>query len=126
VRLHEDMPEFTFQRIFGEYSHDNDTYTERAVTIIVSDENGNIIQEIDGITQGVFRHLSVSPVFRLYRLELEFADYNFDGYLDMRLPVYEGAPQYHYWLWNNEINQFIYNECLLTGEEEIWFETWWE
>ena len=116
MRIHEDMPEFTFHRIVGDFVPDSwyELYeiphpNARDITIIIEDEEGNIIQSISGLTESN------------YGIDgggMEFADYNFDGYLDMRLMRWscggESLRQIDYiWLWDTEEFQFVLNKPLM-------------
>jgi hypothetical protein len=116
MRIHEDMPEFTFHRIVSDCTTDM-RYLERHweftifskhVTIVIEDEYGNIIQNISGLTQDD----------KFICNEIHFEDFNFDGYLDMRLlrwhetAVNLSAYEY-FWLWDTEKTQFVLNEQLM-------------
>ena len=110
-KIHESMPEFTFTRIIGDYldyhiSYEPDSIA-REMTIVIEDDKGNIIQVIPGLSQA-----------RLFiNSDITFDDFNFDGYLDMRLMRWqEGAAALraieYFWLWNTEKLQFVPNEQL--------------
>ena len=47
---------------------------------------------------------------------LHFGDYNFDGYLDIALNIRQGGNRdrgdFYYWLWDNSLEQFVFNEQL--------------
>jgi len=116
MRIHEDMPEFTFHLIVGELVpeylwHEHVIPNPREVSIIIEDESGNIVQEIF--------NLIVTDVWSGgWTIEIEFEDFNFDGYLDMRLFRYRhdvGAlfAEEYFWLWDVEQSQFILNEQLM-------------
>jgi len=110
MRIHENMPEFTFHRIVGDYA-EHPWYEipfPREVTIIIEDEDGNLIQEITGLTQSGMR----------LENKITFDDYNFDGYLDMHLRRWQdgagGLLAYpYYWLWNPKVSQFVLHEQLI-------------
>jgi hypothetical protein len=118
-RVHVDMPEFTFYRIVGDHLSGESDYEfagiERYATIIIKDENGNLIQKIDGIAQG--GHSSWSLAVDDDTFGIRFADFNFDGYLDMWVhtainPGSAGGAWARYWLWNAETGQFEENAQL--------------
>ena len=113
LRIHEDLPEFTFTRIVS-----NDTTIEAAsgyfdlepirVDIKIEDGDGNIIQSISDISQNR----------TFIRENLTFDDYNFDGYLDMRLRRWQdGAGALladdYFWLWDKDSTQFVLNGQLM-------------
>ena len=120
IRIHPDMPEFTVTRIVGEYmsyetSEDGLFPEPRDVRIIISDENGVIIQEINNLTQS---NRSVSG-------GLSFDDYNFDGYLDMRLLRWQDSAggllaQEYFWLWDASSMQFVIHEQLTAIGHAAW------
>jgi hypothetical protein len=111
MRIHESLPEFTFHRIVGDFvleTRDVDIPQPREVTIIIEDEEGNIIQTISDLTEN---HYDID-------VGIEFADFNFDGYLDMRLVRWsdsgESLRQVDYiWLWDTDEFQFVLNEQLM-------------
>jgi len=116
VRIHENMPEFTFIRtIEGYVSPYNEHLAGQYVSITILDNYGNFVQEIDGITQGG----NASWMTADYDFfQLQFMDINFDGYLDMKLTraINHGTAggAWHYvWLWNSAINQFELNLQLM-------------
>jgi hypothetical protein len=118
-RVHADMPEFTFYRIVGDRLSGESDYEfagiERYATIIIKDENGNLIQEIDGIIQG--GHHRQNFAIHEDTFGIRFADFNFDGYLDMWVyhainPGTAGGSWAYYWLWNPETAQFEENAQL--------------
>jgi len=99
---------------------------ERYVTIIIRDENGEMIQEIDGIVQGG------QAGWALPRLDdwfgIEFDDFNFDGYLDMFMlsAINHGSARgawAYFWLWNPETGQFEQNKRLSEISDFAWLET---
>jgi hypothetical protein len=76
------------------------------LAIRITDYDGNFIQQIEGI----------SLVQYSGSLHISFEDFNFDGFLDMTIMKYPGGVRggapHHIWLWNDEINEFIFNEEL--------------
>jgi len=116
-RIHETMPEFTFKRILGDFVEPQNIEMieqERYITITILDENGNLLQEIDGIIQGGHADWMVAEHDSF---QLQFDDFNFDGYLDMWLYSAinhgtAGGAWAHFWLWDNELMQFIKSEEL--------------
>ena len=111
-RINPNMPEFTFHRILGAYIPDPwlDIPSPREVSIIIKDEHGNVIQSILDLIQN-YRHATLSFG------EIEFADFNFDGYLDMRLTRWhdggESSRMIDYvWLWDIQNSQFVLNDQL--------------
>ena len=115
MRIHESLPEFTFRRIVGDIEPEpwyGDFPAPREVTIIIEDDEGNVIQAISELTQN---HFFIEDK------EIEFDDYNFDGYLDMRLKRWQdgagGLLAYEYfWLWSTDTSQFVLNEQLVEIE----------
>ena len=97
-RIHEDMAELIFHRIIG---------NEGEVVIRIYDEEGNLVQVIKDVRQNGYR---IEPGY------LEFMDFNFDGFLDMRMFITSHGgfqPDSHiYWLWNPEKMMFEQNEQL--------------
>ena len=116
-RIHENMPYFTFKRILGDFVEPQNIQMieqERYITIIILDENGDLLQEIDGIIQGGHADWMVAEH---NSFQLQFDDFNFDGYLDMWLYSAinhgtAGGAWAHFWLWDNELMQFIKSEEL--------------
>ena len=117
VRIHEDMPAFTIYRTIGDYtlswreSRVYDFPSPREVSLRIEDEDGNLIQLLSGLTQS-------NQWNSIERIEPVFDDYNFDGYLDMRLHRWQPgagglmATEY-FWLWDTEKSQFVLNEQLV-------------
>jgi len=118
MRIHEDLPEFTF-RLEGtceiEYSlnYNRNGYTSSETTRIskltITDEDGGFYQEFAGLdTETRWTHTIYG---------LSFEDYNFDGYLDIELRRHMGGtmlnfPNY-YWLWDVSEEKFVMNEQLM-------------
>jgi len=121
VRIHEDMPEFTFHRIINEIedttlsaSGEGWHYPAFDVSIIIYDENENLIQEITGLHQTTTPYNSIDDDW----MQISFIDLNFDGYLDMRLfgtfhsERWPGWGQHYHWIWDSKAVQFVFNEQL--------------
>ena len=119
VQIHPHMPEFTITRIVGAYLTYEEAFGEgsglsfpspREVSIIIEDSTGLVIQIIEGLTQsGDFANRNHGP---------SFGDYNFDGYLDMRLMRWQDGAggllaQEYFWLWDTEIMEFVLHEQLM-------------
>jgi len=113
-RIHEDMPEFFFTRNIGWFIDD---YNEspfpepREVSITISDDMGNIIQHIPDLSQS----------YRFMQSGIVFEDFNFDGYLDIRLKRWQDGAgglltSEYIWLWDNSSGQFVLNEQLMAIE----------
>jgi len=121
MRIHEDMPEFTFRRIIGGLVPEEpwtDIPNPREVSIIIEDEDGNIIQEIFGLSQTDWQ----TPKL----MNITFDDLNFDGYLDMRLLRYQHGVggllvDEYFWLWDTDLSQFVLNEQLMAVEQSALF-----
>jgi len=113
--IHEDLPEFTFtlrgtrrefyllNRWETVFFRRDDLNTIYDITITCADEN--FFQELNDLNA------------RMHTFEGEFGfrfnDWNFDGYLDISLPVYPGAGSSHphfVWLWDG--NEFVRNAQL--------------
>lgn len=80
-------------------------------TIIITGADGNILQEITGLaTENP--HVSALNMYGLI-----FDDFNFNGYMDIRLLKYPGGsmrdePSY-FWLWDSGAGLFIQNDYLI-------------
>jgi len=113
-RINPNMPEFTFIRIVGGYADVHLVYgipSPVEISIIVKDGESNILQAITGLSQ--------SRGFIDY--DITFDDYNFDGYLDMRLKRWQDSAggllaREYIWLWDNQVGQFVMNEQLMLIE----------
>lgn len=125
VRVHEDMPIFYIYRtIVGELplltQAGSFDFPQQEVVIRITDEHGNLIQEIDGILQAGDGGWVPSQLF-----EVRFDDFNFDGYMDMWL-IEEvnrgtaGGEWGYFWLWNPETGRFIKNEQLREISQMTW------
>ena len=113
--IHEEMLPFTF-RIMGRWIEGwsfeaggvVDNIQANIHIIQVMNSAGEIIQEFD--------RLNAFPHHLVGSFGLHFADYNFDGFLDMALYMAEGGSMRNsphiYWLWDNNEQQFIKNETL--------------
>jgi len=111
--IHDEIPPFTF-RLMGRWvegwsSKGWAENTDIAIHVIqIIDTEGNITQEFDGLNAHV-RYFTDS-------FGLHFADYNFDGFLDMALYMFEGGSArnmpHYYWLWDKDSGQFVYNQKL--------------
>jgi len=114
MRIHPDMPEFTFHRIVEDYLPESFEIwipAPREVSIIIEDEDGNIVQEITGLTQS-------NDWDRVFHANISFDDYNFDEYLDMRLLRWQDGAggllaNEYFWLWDAYAGQFVMNEQLM-------------
>ena len=104
--INDKMPPFTF-RLLGKWVEAwNDKELNANINVIqIKDNKGRIVQDINGLD-------ALPPLFA-ESFGLHFADYNFDGYLDMALYMYEGGTMrnepHMYWLWDNTVKQFVYN-----------------
>jgi len=111
VRIHPDLPEFTFIRIIGDYVDTHNAYdipSAIEVTIVIKDDSGALVQTISGLSQS---HDFIAS-------DITFDDYNFDDYLDIRLMRWqEGAAgllaHEYFWLWDVERKLFVLNEQLV-------------
>ena len=115
MRIHSDMPEFTFIRTVAISEETADLqFPTYNVSIKMLDENGNHIQQIDGLTQETTPYNSIEDAI----MELSFIDLTFDGYMDMRLFSEFHSERYpfwgvHYhWLWDNDLGLFVFNQFL--------------
>ena len=112
ARIHPDMPEFTFHRVVGNLLNlDNlDIPEPRPVTIIIENGTGDIVQIISDLTQS-------NQMFLWNDSDIIFEDFNFDGYMDMRLLRWSDTGESmrmidYVWLWDTDISQFILSEQL--------------
>ena len=111
ARIHEDMPEFTFIRIVNDRYVNNYSDFPMAVEvrIEIKDGEGSTIQVISGLSQSIHGGNT---------REITFNDYNFDGFLDMRLTRWQDGAgglllNEYFWLWDNYSFQFVLNEELM-------------
>jgi len=126
MRLNENMPEFAFRRMVGNYVLEDsrwDDWGHREVRIVIEDVSGNFIQEINGIVQGQGNWFSG---LESESFQPQFADFNFDGYLDMYLArnIDPGNAMFidrYFWLWDAVQDQFVLNEQLpyMTGVQRV-------
>jgi len=130
-RINPNMPEFTFTRIVGDHSDVHWVYDIPSpvdITIIIKDENGDIIQVISDLSQNARTSID---------REIIFADFNFDGYMDMRLVRWHdggvSSREIDYiWLWDTNELQFVLCEQLVSldvagiaaNQETHQIETW--
>ena len=116
ARIHPDIPGFTFHRIVGDELPEPwyELPLPREVNITIEDEDGKTIQTISDLMQSnVWDSIETK--------EITFDDFNFDGYLDMRLLRWrDGAggllANYYFWLWDAENRQFVLNQKLMDIE----------
>ena len=133
-KIHENMPEFTFRRIVGDFIDNpwHELPVPREVNIIIEDEGGYTIQVISGLTQS-----NTVLIFGDAYCGIIFDDFNFDGYLDMRLVRWtDGGGSLrsisYVWLWDIAESQFVLNEQLVgldaaeitTNQDIRQIETW--
>ena len=115
ARIHPNMPEFTFRRIIGAYlGNENDIPHATEVTIIIENENGEVIQILDGLTQNYF---FLQPSSIDFLAEVTLLDLTFNGYKDMVLARWPDSGQSmrmvrYVWLWNTKTSQFELNNQL--------------
>jgi len=109
-QINESMPYFTFYHTTKNRRWEgiSDYWGDDFISITITDENGNIIQQIDEINV----HLMVRNTV------VQFDDFNFDGYLDMRLLQFNNGVslswnEHYHWLWDTEISQFVLSERLM-------------
>jgi len=108
-RIHPNMPEFTFIHT-PSFCEQSETYAEwggNFISLTIKNETGAVIQQINDINI----HINYTDS------TVEFYDYNFDGYLDMRLLQYNHGlgfawEEYYFWLWDTETSAFVRNDRL--------------
>lgn len=106
--IHPDLPEFTFSRIIGGYADAYYVYDIPApieVSIVIKDDSGTLVQTISGLSQS----------YGFINSDITFDDYNFDGYLDMRLMRWQDGAggllaHEYFWLWDVGKKLFVLNE----------------
>jgi hypothetical protein len=109
-QINESMPYFTFyhttknRRWEGIFDYWGDDF----ISITITDEHGNTIQQIDEINVHLMARNTV----------VQFDDFNFDGYLDMRLLQFNNGVSlswdaHYHWLWDAKISQFVVSERLM-------------
>lgn len=113
--IHDEVPPLTF-RLLGRwiepgssnFQNTDDILDANIHVLQVIDSDGELIQEFD--------RLDAIPPHNKSAFGLDFKDFNFDGYLDMALYLYEGGTMLNqphiYWLWDNHLKQFLENEEL--------------
>ena len=109
-RIHSQLPTFIFRfecESVQKYTlnYDKSLYflwypTCELLRLIITDENGNLVQEITNV--------NISNDFSPGLEELTFDDWNFDGYLDFRLPN-QTLRSYGYFLWDSLNNSYVRN-----------------
>ena len=130
MQIHESIPTLTFYRVVRGINQQSDIeFPEpKNVEIIINDAD-RIVQIIPDLTQSAWF---------AWNSELSFSDYNFDGYLDMRLKRWqEGAGHLlaneYFWLWDSAVSQFVLNEQLMeigraadlfANQETLLIEVW--
>jgi|GEM_PF-5608922 len=97
---------------------------ERHSTLTIKDETGRVIQIIEDLTQ-----IWVGA-FNPEEMGVRFYDFNFDGYMDMKLLLAPGAGQatnrwIYYWLWDETLGLFVQNQQLpdmlhYLGTSSVW------
>ena len=116
-RINENMPIFQFQRIIEE---EQDNGGSLVSIRILDDETGELVQEIEGLTQfiseGVPYHQYPTSQEALDAFQIRLVDLTGNGYLDMVLLTSFGGsmrnrPSY-FWLWDVELSQFVEDEIL--------------
>ena len=132
VQIHQDIRPLTFYRRIMYPVHHIDEFPEpTAVEVVIKNEIGIIFQVIQNLTQSA----------QFLNSELSFSDYNFDGYLDMRLMRWQEndgklITNEYFWLWDNMLYKFVLNEQLMeigratrlyvnqeTSQIEVWYWT---
>jgi len=125
-RIHPNMPEFTFIRKLGDFVEEElMTTEERYVSITILDEDGDILQKIDGLILGGHGWWVVAD---FEPFNLQFDDFNFDGYLDIWLlsainPGTASGAWAYFWIWCPETGQFVKNEQLSYISDMAWLTT---
>jgi hypothetical protein len=120
--INENLPPFVFRLLGGYRSYPpvavsaffferTDPYFQTIDTIRVY-RQGDLLQEIGGFfTRRYFCAMDPERDFGLH-----FADYNFDGFLDIAMHIERGgnrdAGDFYYWLWCVDTEQFIFHEQL--------------
>jgi hypothetical protein len=114
--INENMPPFIFNVLGGYRMWQEPCCSEPSLesgiidTIRITDLQGELIQEISGFFARPPRAIEEN-LFGLH-----FADYNFDGYLDIAMHLRHGgnrdAGDFLYWLWDSEKGQFVFHHQL--------------
>ena len=110
--INENMHPFTIRLlgvwVAGWNNHRDYNYQPNIRVIQVINYEGRLIQE--------FSRLNAHPPYWAESFGLHFRDYNFDGFLDMALYMSEGGragnSPHSYWLWDNQLGRFVFNEHL--------------
>lgn len=111
-RINQNMPIFRFYVV---YFDDGD----RALRI--KNQSREVVQEISELTQShVYNNMIDSEP------EIQFADWNFDGYTDIDIWRHwmddegEWRTRRYFWLWDTETSQFVVNEQLMELSQTGW------
>ena len=96
VQIHPDMPFFTFRRV---YTGCDDNRNDVNVSVFVYDAEDNFIQKL------FHADASLSG-------SLMFADFNFDGWLDVAVLRYFGRVAANFFLWDEDLQLFVENQRL--------------
>jgi len=108
-RIHKSLPEFTFV-LRGDVWQPNDwpdVEYAKIRSIEINGPNGKFHQLFDEF------NLEIELIYK-HQVNLSFADYNNDGYLDLRLLLVSDRNTSYslFWLWDIEQQRFIENEQL--------------
>lgn len=124
--ISDDLPLFIFRL---NYRIENRSWGNNYIieSIKLSNDDGTIIQKISGLE---CLGLQVSPYLE-YQFGVEFADFNFDGFLDFRIvrtaahphPLRWAYGMFGYFFWDSHMNKFILNQQLLDLEENGFWQT---
>ena len=120
VDIDNQLPEYTFHLTGSSIKHykilEDSTkrhimfYENKIETITITDSRGAIVQKMEGL-------VTSNPAFPDEMYGLSFDDWNFDGYLDLDLwsspEVSTRSGIHYYWLWDNDLGQFVANEHLI-------------
>ncbi|MCL2387544.1 MAG: hypothetical protein FWC89_08370 [Defluviitaleaceae bacterium] len=114
--INENMPPFVFNvlggyRMFKHFCCPEPTLESGVIdTIRITTVQGELIQEIGRFL--AWRYGANESNF----FGLHFADYNFDGYLDIAMNIRGGGNRdggdFYYWLWDKETEQFVFHNQL--------------
>jgi hypothetical protein len=85
-------------------------YENKIETITITDSIGAVLQKMGDLVTS-----NLASPDEMYGLS--FDDWNFDGYLDLDLwsspEVSTRSGLHYYWLWDNDLGQFVANEQLI-------------